>query len=904
MSRVVGRLALLSEVRVLLERGLSVALHGPTGIGKSALLDALETQARAERGAVVLRANGAAAEHGLRFAGIRDLLHQLPDDLVSALPRASRTLLENGLVGVEPTDEVRSDLGAAFHLLLDAYARRQPVLLLLDDVQWLDPESACVVGYARRRLPIRVGLVATVGPGQSHGVDVTGLHHLEVAPLDAGDIIDLLGEHGLPAHLAHRLHVESGGLPSLALALCGAIGPQPTLLGRPTPLPTSIGRVLRERFEAQSEEVRETLASAALLHRPTVRQLERAGRIDADNDLRRAAEAGLVTLVEGAVRFTPSALRALIAEGTPAVRRAGLHRNLADVAAGAAERMRHRALAEPRPDACLARELGLVARESAEAGSRELAAELYLLAADRSPCELAQERVEWLATAVETAAPGNHVDLVNRGLADFLDARATPAQTVRVRLALPELAGSQVAALDEVLTAALADAGDDDRLVAMVLLQRSRVALMESRPDAAARGAERAVHLLEGAGDPAGLAVGLTTLAVARRWTGGEHAACLARAVDLAGPDAPGYVHTSPAYMAARFAFYDDRLEEAWRAFRAMLTTVERGAGMDQVHVLRCLVEVGVRLGRCREAGEYAARATRVGADFGLDAHTGWFITGLVELAGGDLARARTLAERGAVAAEERGDNRYLQRHLLLLGQALLRAGDARAARDTLVRIRDIERANGIGDPTVNRWQPELVSAFVMLGQLDEAEELVVCARRALDGRAGTDGVCAQLDRAEAEVLAARADLDGALMLLDRATKVFADVGMRLDLGRALVTRAHLERRRRRAAASRVALEEALGVFVAAHSLSWAEQVRGALSPERGITDDASLARLTDTEARLARLVARGASNREIAERTYVSVKTVEAALTRIYRKLDLRSRTQLATLLVPSPPE
>jgi DNA-binding CsgD family transcriptional regulator len=81
--------------------------------------------------------------------------------------------------------------------------------------------------------------------------------------------------------------------------------------------------------------------------------------------------------------------------------------------------------------------------------------------------------------------------------------------------------------------------------------------------------------------------------------------------------------------------------------------------------------------------------------------------------------------------------------------------------------------------------------------------------------------------------------------------------------------------------------------------------VRAELSPDRlGQASDPLLYRLTDAEARVAREVARGASNREIAERTYVSIKTVEATLTRIYRKLDVRSRTHLATLLVPGPPD
>jgi DNA-binding CsgD family transcriptional regulator len=354
--------------------------------------------------------------------------------------------------------------------------------------------------------------------------------------------------------------------------------------------------------------------------------------------------------------------------------------------------------------------------------------------------------------------------------------------------------------------------------------------------------------------------------------------------------------------MAARFALYDDRLEDAWSAFLAMFAQVERGAGMDQVHLLRCLVEVGTRLGRCPEAMTYAVRAARTAEEFDLEPHTGWFILAVAELAGGDLARARTLAERGVLAAEEAGDTRYLQRHLLVLGQALLRSGEAQAARAALERIRTIEATQGIGDPTVNRWHPELVSALVALGDLAEAEVVLDAARRAVDGRLGTDGVSAQLDRAEAELLGARGDVEDALMLLDRSEKVCRDLGLRVDVGRTLLTRAHLERRRRRAAAARAALESAEGLFAEIHATAWLDQARAELARGGGTRPSGAESLLTETEARVAAEVARGASNREIAERLYVSVKTVEATLTRIYRKLEVRSRTQLAARLTTTP--
>ena len=924
MSRVVGREAVLAEVATLLRAGESVALHGPAGVGKSALLDAIESSVQRQDGVSLLRAAGAADEHGLPYAALRDVISQVPTSVRDVLPDRQRRLVDEGLVGLPVTDEVRADLGVVLRLLVEAWSAVAPVLLLLDDAQLLDADSSVVLGYARRRLVGRFALVATLGPSlHDAGIDVSGLHHLEVQPLPATDMVELLCEHGLAADVALRVHVESGGMPATALAMAGALGRRPSVLGSPPPMPSSITRVLRDRVHGQPEPVRTTLVTAALVHRPTVRQLERAGRIAAEEHLRRAALAGLVTDVDGAVRFTPSALRTVVIETTPAAERVRLHRGLADSAASTPERLRHLALADPRPDPGLAADLHRAAEEAAGAGAGDLAAELWLLAADRAAVEQEPQRAEWLARAVETAAPGNHHDLVSRALHDFWEAAPSADQAVRVRLAIPELAGGGVAMLDEVLTAALADAADDDRLVARVLLQRARIALRDSRPAASEAAAERAVRLLEPLDDPDELALGLTTLAVARRWLGGDHRSCLERAVALGDPGAAHPVHISPVYMAARFAFYDDRLDEAWAMFLDLLSRVERGAATDQLHVLRCLVEVGCRRGRCREALDYAVRAERLAEEFELDAQTSWFITGLAELTGGDLAQARTLASRGAAAAEEVGDTRYLLRHLGLLGQVLLRSGEAGAARETLLRLRALERERGLSDPTANRWHADLVSAEVLLGRLDDADSTLAEARAELARRTGADdaarggagigaggiggaggvggGVTASLDRAEAELLLARGDVAGAEALLVRADEAFARLLMPVEQGRALLVRAHLERRRRRVAAGRTQLQRALDLFTSVRAEPWVAQVRAELEPERvTIPVDQRFGRLNDTESRIAGLVADGASNREIAERTYLSVKTVEATLTRIYRKLDVRSRTQLAALLRP----
>ncbi|MET1059691.1 MAG: LuxR C-terminal-related transcriptional regulator [Nocardioides sp.] len=902
MSPLVGRRALLEGVRRALGEGRAVTLHGPTGIGKSALLDELETTS-SDAGTTVLRVGGAISEQRLTWAALQDLWDQTPADLVAALPTAM-ACFRDGLIGAPDGATTAHLAGRAWLHLLERLTAAGPVLVLVDDAQWVDRQSLEAVVYAGRRLVDRVGFVVTFGDEAPDLPGLTRVEHVEVGPLAATDLAALLTTHGLTPAVAQRVVVESGGVPSLALALAGAIGETPSVQGRPSPLPPSIERMLRERLLAQPEEVRRTLVLASLLLRPTTRQLLRAGLADADTDLRQAARAGLVALDDEAVRFTPAALGRIATESVPAAERAELHRRLAATAPSEAEGLRHEALAGSGPDRELALRLGAGAGAALRRGARELAVELLVLAADRSPVELQAERVGWLASAVEAAAPGNHADLAYRALDDFDVADAEPAQRVRVRLALVELAGTGRSAIEEVLAAAFNDAGDDPLLVANVLLQRARMHQMASRPLDVEANALEAVRILRRLGDERAEAMALPLLAVTRRWTGaGDHDAVLARALSLPEPSAPGMVHTTPRYMAARFAFYDDRLDEAWAAFLTLLSRVEAGAGQDTVHVLRCLVEVGVRRGRCREAMEYAARAARVGERFDLDAHAGWFISAVAELAGGDLELARALAEQGVAVCDERGDIRYLQRHLLVLGQAAMRLGEAGSGATALQRVRAIERENGISDPTVNRWQAELVTALVATGDLDEAAAVVAESWDALAGRPGADGARAQLQRAEASLHTALGDHDRAIALLDEAAATFERLHMQVDLGRSLLGRGYVERRRRRLAASRGALVAAYELFQEIKAVPWAAQAQAALDPSRAEADEQGpVALLTDTEARVAREAADGASNREIAERLYLSVKTVEATLTRIYRKLDVRSRTQLARVLSSRP--
>jgi DNA-binding NarL/FixJ family response regulator len=903
-----GRASLLAAVESRLAAGGGVALHGPSGIGKTALLDAVAAAA-AGRGDLVPRLRPAQTEHRLPYAGVADLVSQLPVAAAATLPPAQRAALAALRQGLPPRAGVPAlARRLVLPLLLAQCARQRPVLLVVDDAQWLDAESAELIGFAMRRRPgSRVRVVAAqrwpdpAGRRRAARLCPAPVIELDVPPLESDDLTALLEARGLPCRTASRLHEASGGNPFLALALGGAVAPGPAW--RPAPLPEPARVLLRQRIHALPPGVTDTLLIAALATEPTATGLVRAGREDAGRDLRLATAAGVIALDGEAIRFTPPALATVLAEDASAARRAGIHDALAAAAVDETDAVRHRALRSGRPDAGVARSLAAAADRAVAAGTGRTAAELYLLAADRCPLDLAADRLDWLVMAARTAATAGAPALAGRAAESVLAADAPAGHRVRARLVLIDLAGQALADMGEMFAAALIEAADDPALLAPVRLRLTWAAMVTDDPDAAAVEADRTVTAARAAGDPTTEAMALTALAQVQRlrnepqWT-----ATLSRALHLPAAEVPGSLNQGPRYMAARFAMVDDRLDEARAELLKLLAVAEQDrSGEALVEVLRSLSEVATRAGRCRDALRYAHRAVAAAQQAGLSPGPTWHTAAVAELAGGSLAAAAGYARRGVRASEQEGDAIYLRRNLHALGQAELRAGDTRAGVAALRRLRELEASYGASDPMIVRWHGDLAGGLAALGEHDEAAATLADARAAAKRLGTTPGVTGYLDRAAAVVLSESGQADTAVVLSAAAALHFEQLHQPIEQAHALLVQGGAERRRRRYAAARVAIGAALTIFLQADAKPWTEQTERALARTEGSATPGGPVPdmgLTSTEARIAGLVRDGASNREIATQLYLSVKTVEATLTRVYRKLAVRSRTQLSLRL------
>ena len=913
MPVAVGRAELLAAARDLLAGGGGrIVLNGPAGVGKTTVLNELVRDHDA-----AVHVVGSPSDERLPHAFAAEILDALPAEILAGLPAPQRAAAERLLrrepglhapgsapgSAPESTDVMALRFALAGALRGWAGENGAGALLAIDDAQWIDPESADALSYALRRAPGGLGCVlaertreavAAPPPIRSGG----GWSTLDVCPLTGDDIADLLSAHGLPCRLAGPVHIASGGFPLWA----GEIGK--ALASSADPLPYEVRALIAVRLGELPARTRELLLTAALARRPTVALLRRAGWADADLDLRPATAAGLAAIdPAGQVAFAGSAIAGTLVHEAGWTRRGEAHRRLAGAVDDDVDRVRHRAMAGRDLDPGLAAELAAAAATVREAGDRAAAAELGLLAAERAPGGRDDPELRrTIVDATADAAAAGRSDLVRQGEA-LLDRIGTPTERTRARLAVIRTAGQSLTGLADTFARALADAEGDPGLQAEVHLRLAvRANLTEGDPARARREADLACSLARVAGDHDLLAAALTMRARAERLVGDAASErTLAEALELRpGTGAPGPVNDSAPFLAARHALFDDRLNDARAAFLDLLPAAERsGAAEDIVDVLRGLAEVEMRSGWCAIASAYARRAAELTEIAGLSPGPAWFTMALTEAAGGGPQRARAFALHASKASEEEHDVVFLARSLAVLGQVELMTGDPDAAEEALGRVLDLERAAGVVDPSVLRWHGDLVIALGATGRQDEARDLLAEVRPTAE-RLGRRGVLAALDHAEGLTLAASGRLEDAEEALDAAVERFGALGLPLEQGRALLGLAQIARRRRRKAQARALLARADAIFTGAEARPWRQLARdAAVRLDSGAPGTTGLdVALTGTEARVAALVARGSSNREIAVALSISVKTVESMLTRIYRKRGVRSRTQLIAAL------
>jgi DNA-binding CsgD family transcriptional regulator len=302
-----------------------------------------------------------------------------------------------------------------------------------------------------------------------------------------------------------------------------------------------------------------------------------------------------------------------------------------------------------------------------------------------------------------------------------------------------------------------------------------------------------------------------------------------------------------------------------------------------------------------------ARQSLRIAERAELSQGPAWYAVALAETAGGSLDRALAAAEAARRHSEDDDDRLFLPRALHAEGRIRLFRGQYAAAAELLRRTGESETAQGQRDPATRRWHADLAEALARSGAVAEAEGVLARARPQAE-RLGRFSVVAALDRSAAAVSEARGDLRPAAAALQDAAARFRAAGYPLEEARTALALGRVLRRLGDENASRAAFAESLRIFTKAGARAWiavvrAERDRAEAGPAP-LPDETSAwsEQLTSTERSVVARVAQGATNREIAAGMVLSVKTVEAALTRAYRKLGAKSRVDITRIVMARP--
>jgi DNA-binding CsgD family transcriptional regulator len=905
----VGREQELASLDAFLGEGRggpsALVLEGAAGIGKSTLWLAGVEHARS-RGFRVLSSRPAEAESTLAHAALGDLFEDILDDVGPALPPPRRRALELALLLQESDEAVDPRaLAIAVRSVLQALADNQPLIVAIDDVQWLDASSERALAFALRRLETSTVLLllarrAADRPQHSGLEDALAaerVNRLPLRPLSAGALHRFLRDRlGRPfaRQTLLRIHERSGGNPFFALELARVLDADLDP-AQPLQVPETLEELVRRRISGLPAATQRALALAAALGPASEAVLERLGAVT--NALAPAFAARVIERENGIIRFAHPLLSSVLYGDLGAEQRL-VHGRIADVVDDPLLRARHLALSREAPDAGIAAVLdeavGLAADRGASAVAADLAEQAVRLTPRAAHAEHRRRRLA-AARAHQAAGEWTRARTIATDLVAETDDGSLRAEAL---VLLSELEGVDhaVALLEEALREPSAPAS----LQAVI---HCRLAwLRRFKPDwyeQALAHANAALALAEELDDDV-LRAHAQVVRATIGWIVGdaETPKAAARARDFANAVGGEQLVQEATSAFVNTLVWSFRTEEA----RALLESeYDEWFERDEPRCARALWGlswVEFWAGRWPLAAEYAERARDIRIQYGLEVPQDYLPIALVAVHRGQLAFAREHSER-ALALSEEQLGLHPPQHLAILGLVALGGGDGAEAAVWLDKADRQAAALGWGEPSIRWWSADYVELLLELGRTDEALA-VLDAWEADATRLGRAQVLAHVTRCRGLVAAARGDLEEALTGLAGAVEEHEAVGDPFGRARALLALGVVRRRSRQKRSAREAIEAAVEAFEAIDATGWAENARAELARiggRRSRGDD-----LTPTERRLADLVAEGRSNKEIAAALFVTPKTVGTTLSRLYAKLGVHSRTELIRVLADRP--
>jgi DNA-binding CsgD family transcriptional regulator len=879
-------------------------LSGEAGIGKTTLWLA-GIDAAAAHGYRILSTRPSEAETGLSFAGLADLLGRAAGDVLPELPPVQRRALEAALLLGESGNVDDRAVASAFLGALRLLAGEIPVCLAVDDLQWLDAASLAALRYALARLDDErvAALLAARGDPPDwlrRAVPEGRLRTVEVGGLTVGAMQELLHTHldaTFPRPTLIRLWETSAGNPFFALELAGALQRQggTLALGEELPIPSDLGELLQARLSGLTASALETARVVAALADPTVPLVESAVGRGAEAALAETLAGRILELEGERLRFTHPLLGAAVAARQPPSHRRSLHAQLAEIVSTAEERARHLALATAEPSSEIASALEEAARGAHARGAPETAAELAEQALRLTPDTSSDDARRRLLISAAMHFHAGNADRA-RALLEQALASAAPGNeraAILVHLAFGDANPQQAVAL---CREALSNVRSDDVLEATIHLRLATLMRLTEGIERGMEHGELAGRAASRVSDPelrcrALAAYGLMHFNAGR----GIPPAEMDQALKLERTLAEWPLEDGPTVIYGWQLSWSADFDRARDLFREVLGVVRaRNDAVGEAEALWHLALLESRASNWKEADRYAIASLDLLTQLDRVIPPHEFPAAIVEAHRGRLDDARARSQRAVARAEAEGIGIGASGHNWVLGFVELSAGDPAVALPYL-RLAYEYRNVFMLDPAQRVELGDLLEALIAVGELDEAEEVLATWQERAE-KLDRAWALAILARGRGLLLAARGDYQGAFASFERALAEHARAQDPFQHARTLLAQGRTQRRAKKRGAARTTLEDALARFVRLGAPVWAEQTRaelariGGRAPSRG--------ELTEAEQRIASLVAEGNTNREVAAALFLTEHSVETALTRIYRKLGVRSRAELARRL------
>jgi DNA-binding NarL/FixJ family response regulator len=881
-----------------------LVVRGEAGIGKSALLEDARDRAPDMQ---VLAVRGVESESELAFAGLHQLLRPALT-LLDQLPPPQSMALQGALGLTERSGDDRFLISAACLTLLSELAERRPVLCLIDDAQWLDTPSADALVFVARRLGAEgVAMLFAAREDDERRFEARGLPDLTRRGIDADAAEELIVRHSgreVAALVRAQLVAQSAGnalalieLPS-ALTDAQLSGAEP--LPETLPLTRDVERVYLERVRRLSPSAQQLLLLVAADDRgrlaPVLRAAETLG-IE-DDALTAGESAGLVSVTGTRVEVRHPLVRSAVYQGSSSGERRAAHLALAGALTDeqeADQRAWHLAAAAVGPDAIVADELERTAdRARLRGGHAAAATALERAAGVSADTESTARRLvaaaneAWRAGQTERAtallqrAAPLHSDVLLRAEADHLVGLIGLRRGYLLDAGAVLIAGAaNVAPVDphkafEMLVDAGSVAGRSGDSPRMVEIGRMVAALPPSDDPADA--------LLRD------LLVGVGSLIE------GKNATAVPLILDAVARAADSSDTRVLSWAATGASTVGDLEGEAALLRRALSVARESNAVDTLVLVLETVVSSAVLSGR---------------VDLEAQALEGLGLAREADLVNAGIAYLASLAWSAAV----RGKDEECRAHAAEVAQSVHANGLANANTVAEWAVATLDLATGRPEETITRltalaaapvgvlqpffvlmFTPDLVEAYVRCGRTEDAH----AAFAVLDAFAQPEAPAWSLGAAARCRGLLADDPEAAADELAEAIRIQTLAGRAFDAARSeLLLGEHLRRRRQRVEA-RQHLRAALETFERIGAEPWTERARAELRASGETArkrDPTTAAQLTPQELQVARFVAEGLSNKEVAAQLFLSPRTIDAHLRSVFAKLGITSRTQLARL-------